>query len=72
MRKGGWKPVKVRETEQKGERHECVSGGEGGGRLAMGGGGLGADQGHCAFHKPRSATQTPWPLCFFSDGAAHS
>lgn len=40
MRKGGWKPVKVRETEQKGERDECVSGGEGGGRLAMGGGGV--------------------------------
>ncbi len=50
--------MKVRETEQKGERDECVPGGGGWG------GGLGADQGHCAFHKPRSAIQTPSPLCF--------
>lgn len=31
--------------------------------VGEGGGSLGADQGHCAFHKPRSATQTPPPLC---------
>lgn len=56
-RQDGWKPVSLRGAEQRGETDEWLTGGRGGG-----GGSLGAHQGHCAFHRARSATQTPPPL----------